>query len=155
MGNDLDSLSSEGLERIAEVDPTVVLELLDESLVERGNAWSNVLPHDEDMPRSRVDNNILRSELNEKRIGRLSKQPLFNVDAHVADGRLSKSVAFQLDDEIGRLFCAGCELVGVSDAEQSLPSSSQPDGIDYGTSDMKSTAGRHVDDVSETRVYEA
>ena len=32
----LDSFSGEGLDRIVEVDPTVVLELLDETLVDRG-----------------------------------------------------------------------------------------------------------------------
>ena len=36
------------------VDPTVVLELLDDSLRERDNARSNVVPDDKEMPKSRV-----------------------------------------------------------------------------------------------------
>ena len=36
----LDSFSGEGLNRIVEVDPTVVLELLDENLVDRGSTRS-------------------------------------------------------------------------------------------------------------------
>ena len=38
------SLNSEGLERIVEVDPTVALDFLDESLVDRGSKGSNVVP---------------------------------------------------------------------------------------------------------------
>ena len=51
----LDSLSGEGLERIVEVDITVVLELLDESLEVRGNAGCNVAPVDNEKHRSCVD----------------------------------------------------------------------------------------------------
>ena len=47
---------------IVEVDPTVALDLLDENLVDRGSAGSNVVPVDKEMPRSRVDY-FLRSEL--------------------------------------------------------------------------------------------
>ena len=61
----LHSLSGEGLEMIVEADPTVVLELLDESLVDRGSAGSNVVPLDKEMPKNCVDS-ILRSELKEK-----------------------------------------------------------------------------------------
>ena len=43
----LDSFSGEGLDRIVEVDPTAVLELLDETLVDRGNRRSNVVSVDE------------------------------------------------------------------------------------------------------------
>ena len=75
LSDKLDSLSGEGLERIVEVDPTVVLELLDEGLVDHGSAGSNVVPVDIEMPRSRVDY-ILRSGLKEKRIGSVSKRPL-------------------------------------------------------------------------------
>ena len=98
-----------------EVDPTVVLVLLDESLVDRGSAGSNVLPVDKEMPRSCVDY-ILRSELKEKSIGSVSNWPLCDVDADLAGERPSKSVAFQFDDEGGRLSSPGCELVGVSEA---------------------------------------
>ena len=111
----LDSLSGKGLERILEVDPSMVFELLDESLDERGNARSNVVPDDKEITRSSVDQ-ILRSELKEKRIGSVSKRPLWDVDADVVDGSPSKSVAFQLDAESGRMSSAEFELVGVSDA---------------------------------------
>ena len=43
----LDSFSGEGLDRIVEVDPTVVLELLDENLVDCGSTGSNVVAVDE------------------------------------------------------------------------------------------------------------
>ena len=49
------SLSAKGLERTVEVDPAVVLGLLDESLADRGSAGSNVVPVDKEMPRSGVD----------------------------------------------------------------------------------------------------
>ena len=123
----LDSLSGKGLERILRVAPIVVLELLDESLVERGSAGSDVVPIDKEMPRSRVDH-ILRSKVKEKKIGSVSKRRLCDVDADVADGRTSRSVAFQLEDERGELFSAVCELVVVSDAGQSFSMSSRPDG---------------------------
>ena len=75
----------------------------------------------------------------------MGKRPLCNVDADVAVERPSKSVAFQFDDDGGRLSSAGCELVGVSDAEPSFPSRSRRDDTDYGTSDLESIAGRRVD----------
>ena len=59
-------------------------------------------------------------------------------------GRPSKSVAVQLDDESGRLSTAGCELVGVSDAGQSFPSSSRPNGTDYGACELESIARSRV-----------
>ena len=114
--NKLDSLSGEEFERIVEVDPTVVLALLDESLVDPGSTRSNVVPVDKEMPKSCMDYN-LRSELKEKRAGNMGKLPLCDVDADVAGERPSKSVAFNFDDEGGRLSSAGCELVGMSDAE--------------------------------------
>ena len=43
----LDSFSGEGLNRIVEVDPTVVIELLDENLVDRGCTRNNVEAVDE------------------------------------------------------------------------------------------------------------
>ena len=136
-----------------EVDPTVVLGLLDEDLVDRGSTGSNVVAFHEEMPRSRVDD-ILRSELQEKRNGSVSKRPLCDVDVGAADERPSKSVAFQFDDAGGRLY-SGCELVGVSDAGQSFLSSSRPDDTDFGTSELESIARKRVDDVSGRRVHEA
>ena len=51
---------------------------------------------------------ILSSELKEKRIGSESKRPLCDVDVGAAGERPSKSVAFQFDNTGGRLFSAGC-----------------------------------------------
>ena len=96
----LDSLSGEGLERSVEVDPIVVLELLNENLVVRGSTGRIVVPVDEEMLRSCMDD-ILRSESKEKRIGSVNKRPLCDVDAGVAGERPSKSVAFQFDNEGG------------------------------------------------------
>ena len=135
----LDSFGGEGLDKIVEVDRAVVLELLDDNLVDHGSTGSNVKAVDEEMSRSRVDD-ILRSELQEKKIDSLSKRPFCDVHVGAADERLSKSVAFQFDDACGRLSAGRCELVGVSDAGQSFPSSSRPDDTDYGTSDLKSIA---------------
>ena len=56
----LDSFSSEGLDRIVEVDPTVVLELLDENLINRGSTGSDVVAVDEEMPRSRLTFGVAR-----------------------------------------------------------------------------------------------
>ena len=86
------------------------------------------------MPRSWVDD-ILRSELPEKKIDSVSKRLLCDVDVGEADDRPSESVAVQFDDAGGRLSSGRCELVGVSDAGQSFSSSSRPDDIDYGTSE--------------------
>ena len=82
----LDSFSGEGLDRIVEVDPTVVFELLDENLVDRGSAGSNVVPVDRGMPISYVGD-ILRSELKEKRIGSVNKRSMFDVYANAAGER--------------------------------------------------------------------
>ena len=150
----LESLGGEGMEKIMEVDPAGVLELLDASLMDRGNTGSGVVTGDAEIPRSRVDD-ILRSELREKNIGGGSKRPLCDVDIGVADERPSKSVAFEIDHAGGRLFSEKCTLLGVSDAEQSFPSSSRPDDTDYGTSELESIARRRVGDVSERRVCEA
>ena len=143
----LDSFSGEGLDRIGVVDSAVVLELLDESLVDRGSTGSKVVSVDEEMPTSRVDE-ILRSELQEKRIGSVSKRPLCDFDVGVADERPSKGVAFQFDNAVGRLSSGGCELVGVSDAGQPFPSSSRPDDTNYGTSELESIERKRVDVVS-------
>ena len=43
----------------------------------------------------------------------------------------------------------------MSDPGQLFPSSSLPDGTDYGTSGLDLIAWRQNDDASETRVYEA
>ena len=77
------------------------------------------------------------------------------MDVGAADERSSKSVAFELDITGGRLISGGCEVVGVSDAGHSFPSSPRPDDIDYGTSELESTAGKRVDEVSGKRVREA
>ena len=150
----LESFGGEGLEKIVEVDPAGVLELLDANLVDRGNTVSNVVAIDEEIHRSRVDD-IIRSELQEKKIDSVSKRPLGDVDVSVVDGRPSKSVAFQFDDAGGRLSSGRCDLVGVSDAGQSFPSSSRPDDMDYGTSELESITRRRVGDMSGRRVCEA
>ena len=121
------------------MDPTVVLEPLDGTLVDRGNTRSNVVAVDKEMPRSCVDDN-LRSELQEKKIGSVIKQPLSDVDVGAAAERPSKSVAFQFGNASGRFSSAGCELVGVSDAGLSFPSSSRPDDTDCRTSELESIA---------------
>ena len=48
----LNSFSVEGLEKIVEVDPAGVFELLDANLMDRGNTGSNVVAVDEEKPRS-------------------------------------------------------------------------------------------------------
>ena len=150
----LDSFSGEGLQKIVEVDPAGVLELLDANLMDRGNTGSNVVAVEEEMHKSWADD-ILGSELQEKKIDRVSKRPLCDVDVGVADERPSKSVAFQFDDACGRLFSGRYQLVGVSDAGQSFPSSFRPDDTDYGTSELESIARKRVDDVSGRMVCEA
>ena len=150
----LESFSGEGLDRIVEVGPTVVIELLDENLVDRGSMRSNVVAVDEEMPKSRVDE-ILHSELQVKRIGSVSRRLLCDVDVGAVDERPSKSVALQFDNAGDRLSSAGCELVGVSDAGQSFPSSSRPVDTDYGTSELESIARKRVGDLSVRRVHEA
>ena len=150
----LNSFSDEGLDRIVEVDPTVVLELLDENLANCGSTGRDVVAVDEEMPKSLMDD-ILRSGLQEKDIGSVSKRPLCDVDVGAADKRPSKKVAFQLDNTGGRLFSVEYELVGVSNAGQSFPSSSRPDDTVYGTSELESIARKRVDDVSGRRFREA
>ena len=149
----LESFCGEGIENIVEVDPDGVLDLLDATLMDRGNLGSGVVTVDDEFPRSRVDD-ILRSELGGKNIGRGSKRPLCDVDIGLADERPSKSVAFDFDDAGGRLFSERCTLVGVSYAGQSFPSSSRPDDTDYGTSELESIARRRVGDLSGGRVCE-
>ena len=149
----LESFSGEGLDIIVEVDPTVVLKLLEENLVDRGSTGRNVVGVDKKMPKSSVDD-ILRSEFQEKRIGSVSKRPLCDMHVGAAGKRPLKSVAFQFENAGGRLSSSGCELLGVSDAGQSFPSSSPPDDTDYGTSEVESIARKRVGDVSERRVHE-
>ena len=124
----LQSFGGEGIENIVEVDPAGVLDLLDANLMDRGNPGNGVVTVDGEIPRSRVDD-ILRSDLGEKNVGGGSKRPLCDVDIGVADERPSKSVAFDIDNAGGRLFSERCTLVGASDAGQSFPSSSRPDGM--------------------------
>ena len=66
----------------------------------RSNTGSGVVTVDDEIPRSRVDD-ILRSELQGKKIGGGSKRPLCDVDIGVADERPLKSVAFEVDDAGG------------------------------------------------------
>ena len=149
----LDSFGGEGLDKIVEVDPAIVLELLHDNLVDHGSTGCDVVVVDKEMPRSREDD-ILRSELHEKGIDNVSKRPLCDMDVGAADERPSRSVAFQFDDAGGRLCAGRCELVGVSDAGQSFPKSFRPDDTEYGTSELESIARKRVDDVSG-RVCEA
>ena len=135
----LESFGGEGIENIVEVDPAGVLELLDANLMDRGNTSSGVVTVDDEIPRSRVDDN-LRSELREKNMGGGSKRPLCDVDFGVAAERPSNSVAFEIDDAGGSFFAKRCTLVGVSHAGQSFPSSSRPHDTDYGTSELESIA---------------
>ena len=153
LSDKLDSFGGEGLNKIVEVDPAVKLELLDDNLVGRGSTGNNVVTVDEEMSRSRVDD-VLRLEFQEKAIGSLGMRPLCDVDVGAAVERPLKSVAFQLDNEGGRLSSGECGLVGVLDAGQSFPSSSRPDDTDYGTSELESIARRRVDDVTGRGVCE-
>ena len=98
---------------------------------------------------------FLRSELQEKRISSVSKWGLCDVDVAAAGDWPSKSVAFQFDNAGGRLFSAGCDLISLSDAGQSFPSSSRPDDTDYGTYELESIVRKRVVDVSERRVHES
>ena len=141
------SFGGEGLDKMVEVDPAVVLELLDDNLVDRGSTGKNVVAVDKEMSRSRVDD-VLRLELLGKSIVGLGKRPLCHMDVGAAYERPSKSVAFQLDKMSGRLSSGECGLVGVSDAGQSFPSSSRPDDTDYGTSELELIARRRVGDLS-------
>ena len=99
----LESFGGEGIENIVEVDPAGVIELLDANLMDRGNTGSGVVTVDDEIPRSQVDD-ILRSELREKNMVGRSERPLCDVNIGVADERLSRSVAFEIDDAGGRLF---------------------------------------------------
>ena len=150
----LESFGGDGIEKIVEVDPDGVLELLDSNLVDRRNTGSGLVTVDDEIPRSHVDD-ILRFEFREKKIGGRSKRSLCDVDFGVADERSSKSVAFEVDDAGGKLFSERCTLVDVSGAGQSFPGSSRPDDTDYGTSELESIARRRVGSLSGGRVFEA
>ena len=50
MRDKLDSFGGQGLDKIVEVDPAVVLELLDDNLVDRGNTGSKVVSVDRKRP---------------------------------------------------------------------------------------------------------
>ena len=153
MRDKLDSFGGEGLDKVVEVDPAVVLELLEDILVDRGNTGNNVVAVDEGMSRSRVDD-VSPLEFQEKQSDSVSKRPLGDVDVSAVDERPSKSVAFQFDVVGGRLSSGRCEVVGVSNSEQSFPSSSRLDDTEYGTSELESIARKRVGDVSG-RVCEA
>ena len=143
----LEWLGGDGIENIAEVDLAEVLELLDSNLVDRHNTGSGVVTADNKFPRSQVDE-ILRAELGGKEIGVGSKRSLCGVEFGAADERPSKSVAFEVDDSGGKLFCDRYTAAGVSDAGQSFPSSSRPDDTEYGTSELESIARRRVGSLS-------
>ena len=75
----LESFGGDGIENTAEVDPAGVLELLDSNLVDRCNTGSGVVTVDDEIPRSQLDE-ILRSELQEQKIGSRGKRSLRDVD---------------------------------------------------------------------------
>ena len=84
----LESFGGDGIEKIVEVHPAGVLELLDSNSVDRVNTGSGVVTIDDEIPKSRVDY-ILRSELKEKPIGGRGKRRSSDVGVGMADGRPS------------------------------------------------------------------
>ena len=150
----LDSFSGEGLDKLVDVDPTVVLELQDENFVDHSSTGGNVVAVVKEVPRSRVDD-MLRSKLREKGISSVSKRPLCVVDVGAAGEWTPKSVAFLFETAGSILTSAGCELVGVSDVGQSFPRSSRSGDTDYSTSELEFIARKRVDDVSGRRFLEA
>ena len=149
----LEALGGDGIESIAEVDPAGVLELLDSNLVNRDNTGRGMVTGDNEFPRSQVDK-ILRAELGGQEIGVGMKRPLCDVELDVADERPSKSVAFDVEDSIGKSVCNRYPVIGMSDTGQSFPSSSRLDETEYGTSELESIARRRVDNLSGVRVFE-
>ena len=150
----LDSLRGGETENIVEVDPAVVLELLDSDLVDRDNTGRGMVTGDNEFPRSQVDK-ILRAELGALEIGVGMKRPLCDVELDVADERPSKSVAFDVEDSIGKSVCNRYPVIGMSDAGQSFPSGSRLDETEYGTSELESIARRRVDNLGVGRFFEA
>ena len=148
----LEALGGDGIESIAEVDPAGVLELLDSNPVNRDNTGRGMVTGDDEFPRSQVDK-ILRAELGGQEIGVGMKRPLRDVERDVTDERPSKSVAFDVEDSIGKSVCNRYSVIGMSDAGQSFPSSSRLDDTEYGTSEMESIARRRVDNLSGERVF--
>ena len=150
----LESLRGGEIENIVEVDPAGVLELLDSDLVNRDNTGRGMVTGDNEFPRSQVDK-ILRAELGGQEIGVGMKRPLCDVELDVADERPSKSVAFDVEDSIGKSVCNRYPVIGMSDAGQSFPSSSRLDETEYGTSELESIARRRVDNLGGGRFFEA
>ena len=150
----LESLRGGEIENIVEVDPAGVLELLDSDLVNRDNTGRGMVTGDNEFPRSQVDK-ILRAELGGQEIGVGMKRPLCDVELDVADERPSKSVAFDVEDSIGKWVCNRYPVIGMSDAGQSFPSSSRLDETEYGTSELESIAQRRVDNLGGGRFFEA
>ena len=150
----LESLRGGEIENIVEVDPAGVLELLDSDLVNRDNTGRGMVTGDNEFPRSQVDK-ILRAELGGQEIGVGMKRPLCDVELDVADERPSKSVAFDVEDSIGKSVCNRYPVIGMSDAGQSFPSSSRLDETEYGTSELESIARRRVDNLGGGRFSEA
>ena len=149
----LEALGGDGIESIAEVDPAGVLELLDSNLLNRDNTGRGMVTGDNEFPRSQVDK-ILRAELGGQEIGVGMKRPLCDVELDVADERPSKSVAFDVEDSIGKSVCNRYPVIGMSDTGQSFPSSSRLDDTEYGTSELESIARRRVDNLTGGRVFE-
>ena len=150
----LESLRGGEIENIVEVDPAGVLELLDSDLVNRDNTGRGMVTGDNEFPRSQVDK-ILRAELGGQEIGVGMKRPLCDVELDVADERPSKSVAFDVEDSIGKSVCNRYPVIGMSDAGQSFPSSSRLDETEYGTSELESIARRRVDNLVGGRFFVA
>ena len=150
----LESLRGGEIENIVEVDPAGVLELLDSDLVNRDNTGRGMVTGDNEFATSQVDK-ILRAELGGQEIGVGMKRPLCDVELDVADERPSKSVAFDVEDSIGKSVCNRYPVIGMSDAGQSFPSSSRLDETEYGTSELESIARRRVDNLSGGRFFAA
>ena len=150
----LESLRGGEIENIVEVDPAGVLELLDSDLVNRDSTGRGMVTGDNEFPRSQVDK-ILRAELGGQEIGVGMKRPLCDVELDVADERPSKSVAFDVEDSIGKSVCNRYPVIGMSDAGQSFPSSSRLDETEYGTSELESIARRRVDNLGGGWFFEA
>ena len=150
----LESLRGGEIENIVEVDPAGMLESLDSDLVNRDNTGRGMVTGDNEFPRSQVDK-ISRAELGGQEIGVGMKRPLCDVELDVADERSSKSVAFDVEDSIGKSVCNKYPVIGMSDAGQSFPSSSRLDETEYGTSELESIARRGVDNLGGGRFFEA
>ena len=146
------ALNGQGLERILEVDPCGVLELLNESGVEHSDKRVEIVCNEKAMPLGGVDRN-LRSELSQESSDGANKGRLQVADVNESKGPPSKSVAFRVSNERGGLSPASSRSTGVPNVGQLLPSGSRRNGTVYGTSELKSIAWRRADKLSETKFY--